>query len=95
MTSRYILIGYLCVIKSILISYVNMNFEPHHLHKYNIVMYDCDNFQNKVDTLDHMLNFPPHEFRLTIWMSCKLISLYKQKPNITHIFKEQIFFFVK
>jgi hypothetical protein len=41
-----------------------MNFEPH-LHKYNIVMYDCDNFQNKVDMLGHMLNFPP-QFRLTI-----------------------------
>jgi hypothetical protein len=53
-----------------------MNFEPH-LHKYNIVMYDCDHFQNKVDMLDHVLNFPP-QFRLTIWMGCKLTSLYKQ-----------------
>jgi len=43
-----------------------MSFKPH-FHKYNIVMYDCDNFQNKVDMLDHMLIFPP-QFRLTIWI---------------------------
>ncbi len=67
-----------------------MNFEPH-LHKYNIVMYDCDHFQNKVDMLDHVLNFPP-QFRLTIWMGCKLTSLYKQKPNKTRIFNEQLLF---
>jgi hypothetical protein len=74
----------------ILISYVSMNFEPH-LHKYNIVMYDCDNFQNKVDVLNHMLNFPL-QFKLTIWLGCKLTSLYKQKPNKTHVFKSQLFF---
>jgi hypothetical protein len=67
-----------------------MDFEPR-LHKYNIVMYDCDNFQNKVDMLDHMLNFPP-QFRLTIWMGCKLTSLYKQKSNKTHVFKKQLLF---
>jgi hypothetical protein len=54
-------------------------------------MYDCDHFQNKVDMLDHMLTFPL-QFRLTIWMGCKLTSLYKQKPNKTCIFKEQLLF---
>jgi hypothetical protein len=54
-------------------------------------MYDYDNFQNKVDILDHMLNFPP-QFRLTIWMGCKLTSLYEQKSNKTRIFKEQLLF---
>ncbi len=69
---------------------MNVNFEPH-LHKYNVVLYDCDNFQNKVDMLNHMLNFPP-QFRLTIWIGCKLTSLYKRKSNKTCVFREQLFF---